>query len=140
MDAGRLHRLARVLRALATTASADPDEPGVTPGLLAVVEDVADHDGTSIGLIAQRTGLAQSLVSRTVTAMRDAGILTTAPDPADGRKSLVGVNPDARAGILRARGSRPIDDAVAGLRPEASPEQRRRVSEILDELAELLLD
>jgi DNA-binding MarR family transcriptional regulator len=139
MNAGQLHRLARLLREVATAATADPGELPVSAGDLAIAEDIAHHESTSIGQIAQRTGLAQSLVSKTVAAMRDAGILVTAPDPSDGRRMLVSVDPATRADLFSSRAARPIDAAIRQARPGASDAEVRRIGELLDDLAARLL-
>jgi DNA-binding MarR family transcriptional regulator len=139
MNAGQLHHLARLLREVATAATADPGELPVSAGDLAIAEDVAHHEGTSIGQIAQRTGLAQSLVSKTVAAMRDAGVLVTAPDPSDGRRMLVSVDPAARAELFGSRAARPIDAAIRKVQPGASDAEVRRINELLDDLAAQLL-
>lgn len=138
MNAGELHQLARLLREMALTATAHRGERGVPLGHLAVVEDVANHRGTSIGEIAGRTGLAQSLVSRTVAQMRDAGILRTERDPADGRRVRISVDPKARR-MLKSRGARPVAPALRATRPETSAKDLRRAEKLLEELAALLL-
>ena len=139
MNSGQLHRLARVLQEVATAATADPGESTVSAGDLAIAEDVAHHEGTSIGQIAQRTGLAQSLVSKTVAAMRDEGVLMTTPDPSDGRRILVSVHPAIRADVFNSRAARPIDAALSQVRPGTSAAEIQRIDELLDELATRLL-
>jgi DNA-binding MarR family transcriptional regulator len=111
----------------------------VTAGDLAITEDVTHHEGTSIGQIAQRTGLAQSLVSKTVAAMRDEGVLITAPDPSDGRRILVSVDPAVRAGLFASRAARPIDSALSQVRPGNSAAEIKQIDELLDDLATRLL-
>jgi DNA-binding MarR family transcriptional regulator len=138
MNAGQLHRLARVLREVATAATADPGESPVSAGDLAITEDVAHHEGTSIGQIAQRTGLAQSLVSKTVAAMRDEGVLMTTPDLSDGRRILVSVDPAIRD-VFNSRAARPVDAALSHVRPGTSAAEIQRIDELLDELATRLL-
>jgi len=140
VDAGQLHRLARVLREVATAATADPGELPVSAGDLAIAEDIAHHEGTSIGQITQRTGLAQSLVSKTVAAMRGGGVLVTAPDPSDGRRLLVSVDAAIRADVFSSRATGPIDAALHQARPGISPTDLRRFGELLDELAVHLLE
>lgn len=139
MNAGELHRLARLLREVATTASADPGEERVSAGVLAIVEDVAHHGGTTVGQIAARTGLAQSLVSTTVAELRDAGVLTTSTDQRDRRRVLVTVDPAARTDLLRARGGRPVAPALRELVPGASARELAHVEQLLEELAQRLL-
>lgn len=70
VNAGQLHQLARRLREIALAATADPGEMLVSAGDVAITEDVAHHPGASVGEIAERTALAQSLVSKTVARMR----------------------------------------------------------------------
>lgn len=138
VNAGDLHQLARLLREVALAATANRGQRGVPVGHLAIVEDVATHHGASVGEIAERTGLAQSLVSRTVASMRDAGVLRTEPDPADARRVRVSVDPKARR-MFRSRGARPVAPALRDLRPDASSKDLRRAETLLDELASLLL-
>lgn len=135
MNAGELHRLARALREIATAATADPGEARVSAGHLAIAEDVAHHEETSVGEIARRTGLAQSLVSKTVAQMRDVGVFVTRQDPDDGRRVLIGIHPQTRADVFAARGARPIAAAIRAARPGASDAEIRRIEKLLDELA-----
>jgi DNA-binding MarR family transcriptional regulator len=138
VDAGSLHRLARTLRQVALTASADAREAPVSAGQLAIVEDVAHHGPTSIGEIAGRTGHAQSLVSNTVALMKRGGVFQTAADPADGRRVLVSVSPRTRTEVFAVRARRPIAPALAQLRPDLSDRQRARAERLLEQLAALL--
>jgi len=138
MNAGQLHRLARLLRQIAILATAEPDEKAATPGDLAIVEDVADHPRTPIGGIAIRTGLAQSLVSKTVATLRDAGVLVTDTDPEDGRRVLVSLDTEIRTG-LRRRGARSIADALRAVKPDADESVQGEIQRLLDDLHTILL-
>lgn len=140
MNAAALHLLARHLRALALQSSGIEGE--ATPSLseLVIVEDVAHHPGTPIGEIARRVGLAQSLVSKTVAELREAAILTSQPDVTDGRRVLVSLVPETLESVLKPRGKRPIETAVAQAYPALNAAQRGRVQELLEELAALMLD
>lgn len=139
MNAGDLHSLARLLRAIALAAATDPGEKPVRPGDLAVIEDVAHHDQASIGEIAERTGLAQSLVSKTVAALLHSGILRKAPDPADGRRALISLDPVTKAGLFRSRSARSVETAIRQCRPDISDADLLQVVELLDALASRLL-
>ena len=138
MNAGDLHKLARVLRAIATAATAEAGEAPPSAGDIAIVEDIAGHEGTSIGEIARRTGLAQSLVSTTVAAMRDAGVVSTSPDPADRRRLSVRIDARARTHVLRARAAEPVEPALRAHLPDASDEELDRLLELLDAVADRL--
>ncbi|WP_416561798.1 MarR family transcriptional regulator [Nocardia testacea] len=138
MDAASLHLVARRLRAIAFVATGNTGRRRIPPSEYAVLEDVALHPGSSIRDITQRTAITQSLVSRIVARFRDQQLLTTAPDPGDGRRVLVTVEPGVVEDVFRARGRAPIDLALGSELPHLSPDRRRRMIELLDELADLI--
>jgi DNA-binding MarR family transcriptional regulator len=139
VNAGQLHRLARVFREIAQVATANKGEQPVAASTVAIVEDVTDHPQSSITEIAHRTGLAQSLVSRTVERLQILGVFTVGHDPADRRRTLVSVDPQTRHLDFADRAERPIAQAirqVAGV----SGEQQRRIEAALEVLSDELLD
>jgi DNA-binding MarR family transcriptional regulator len=139
VNAGQLHRLARVLREIAQLASANEGERPVAASTVAIVEDVTYHPQSPITEIAHRTGLAQSLVSRTVDRLQTLGVLTVGQDPVDGRRTMVSVDPQTRHLGFSGRAERPIAEAirrVAGV----SGEQQRRIEAALEVLGGELLD
>jgi DNA-binding MarR family transcriptional regulator len=140
MNAGQLHRLARVLREIAQVATANEGEGPVAASTVAIVEDVTEHPHSPITEIARRTGLAQSLISRTVDRLQAAGILATGRDPADGRRTLVSVTPEARHRNFAERAERPISHAIGQVVAGMSGEQQHRVEAVLEVLAGELLD
>jgi DNA-binding MarR family transcriptional regulator len=139
VNAGQLHRLARVLREIAQAATANQGERPVAASTVAIVEDVTDHPRSPITRIAQRTGLAQSLVSRTVDRLQGHGVLTVERDPADARRTLVSVDPRTRRLDFSERAGRPIADAIRQL-TGGSGAQQLRVEAALEVLREELLD
>jgi len=138
VNAGQLHRLARLLREIAQAATANEGERPVAASTVAIVEDVNDHPHSPITAIAQRTGLAQSLVSRTVDRLQTLGVLTVGHDPADGRRTLVSVDPQTRQVDFAGRADRPIADAI-GQVAGVSGEQQRRIEAALEVLGDELL-
>jgi DNA-binding MarR family transcriptional regulator len=80
-------------------------------GVAVIMIDVGMHPGTSIGDIVARTGLPQSHVSTTIARSRERGLVTTRPDPADGRRTLVTPTDRFRA-MTRKRGSASINDVL----------------------------
>jgi DNA-binding MarR family transcriptional regulator len=101
---------------------------------------VTDHPRSPITEIAQRTGLAQSLVSRTVDRLQALGVFTVGHDPADGRRTLVSVDPQTRRLDFADRAERPIGDAIRQVVSGMSGGRQRRIEAALDVLAEELLD
>ncbi|MEU1283358.1 helix-turn-helix domain-containing protein [Kitasatospora sp. NPDC005856] len=136
MDGVQLLRLGKRLTELGRAMITDPASEHLTAGEIAVVADVYRHPAASVQEIRVRTGFAQSHVSVSVARLRERGLLDAAPDPADGRRTLLTVSDPARRAI-RAHVARPAEPVIARAVPD--PEKARRVTELLDELAGLLL-
>ncbi len=128
-----------MLREIAQVATANEGERPVAASTVAIVEDVTGHPQSPITEIAHRTGLAQSLVSRTVERLQALGVLTAGHDPADGRRTLVSVDPQTRHLDFAERAERPIADAIRQL-TGVNGEQQRRIEAALEVLADELLD
>lgn len=140
MDVARLHRLARTLREVAAAAAAEvADDQPLSAGQLAVVEDLARHEATTVGEVARRTGLAQSLVSTTVAGLREAGVVTARTDAGDRRRILVTLADDARSQML-SRSGRPVADVLRTVVQAASPDVDGTVLDASTAELERLLD
>jgi DNA-binding MarR family transcriptional regulator len=136
VDSGQLHRLGRRLIELSRAATTHTGDQPMTPVQVAIIDDVIKNPGTGVTEIGHRTGFVQSHVSASVARLRDQGVLETAPDPTDGRRTRVQVTQLAmRAIVCRAR--RPINNTITTAVGDA--ETAQRVTAILDELAVLLL-
>lgn len=138
MNSADLHRLGRSLTALARAAMADPDDPTVSAGETAVIDDVLEHPGSAVQEITARTGFAQSYVSVTVARLREKGWVETAADPADRRRTLVRL-PDLMIQAIADREGRPLDEALAVALPTLDPAARAEVLALLDALARQVL-
>jgi len=136
VDGGQLHRLGRRLIELSRRATGEPGDLALTPAEAAVLEDVLTHPDSPVGGIAQRTGFVQSHVSASVARLTRRGVLTTASDPTDGRRTRVRAT-DRTVQAISRRATRRIDDALAGAITD--PATAQRVNALLDELARLLL-
>ncbi|WP_111765404.1 MarR family winged helix-turn-helix transcriptional regulator [Nakamurella deserti] len=136
MEAGRLYRLIRQLRSVAGAATGDSAET-VSPSIIAVMEDLAEHPDSSITEIVGRTGLVQSMVSTAVAQLRSDGVLRTTADPRDRRRTLVSMVPSASDGVV-PRPGRSVDDALRQVRPELDDDRRAEVVRHLEQVAALL--
>lgn len=95
-----------------------------------VLIDVVYHPGSSITEITERTGFPQSLVSMAVAKLRELGVVDSAPDPMDRRRTLVRATPALKT--FRERlGHVPIDDILA---KELGVDDQRALSEALGAL------
>ncbi|QHC58929.1 MarR family transcriptional regulator [Rathayibacter sp. VKM Ac-2760] len=109
----------------------------VNAGQLAVFEDVARHPGASIREVTDRTGLAQSLVSRIVGAAAAAGALTVTTDDRDRRRVRIELSSTASAAILQ-RADEPLDSALEQNTPHLTDQERAALHRHLAAAAELL--
>ena len=132
--AGELYRLARVLRAVALAATTDPGEERPSLAVVTVTEDIARHDPTTVGEIAARTGLAQSLVSTTVSDLREAGVLATRVDAADRRRTRISIARSARTEVFATRAARGVGDALREALPDLPDRRLARVEALIDGL------
>ena len=137
MFAAELHRLARTLREIALDATGNTGADHVNAGELAVLEDVARHPRSTISDITERTGLAQSLVSRIVQAAATQGSLAVDQDDRDRRKVRVELTAGTRRAILE-RAGRPVDEAIAARTPALPAAERAALEDHLAQAAALL--
>jgi len=136
VDGGQLHRLGRRLIELSRAATAESGDPAMTPGEVAVLEDALTHADSSVSDISARTGFVQSHISTSVARLKRRGLVDTASDPGDGRRTHVTVT-DVAERAITARAGRNVEDALATAITDRA--KARRVSALLDELAHLLL-
>lgn len=129
-----LFRTARLLRELALAAARDPHEAMPSEGLVVVTDDVVHHPDTTVTEIAERTGMAQSLVSKVVAALREGNVVETVPDEADRRRTRIRTTAVARQ-LLPERGRRPVGEAVRQRFPELDQKARARIEAAVEELA-----
>jgi DNA-binding MarR family transcriptional regulator len=106
----------------------------MTNGRALVLRDVFANPDTSVSAITARTGLPQSYVSESVAALRDRGILDTAPDPQDRRRTLATITAAHRRRVAK-RASIPVDTTLAN---DIGQERARIALPLLTRIAELL--
>jgi DNA-binding MarR family transcriptional regulator len=136
VDGGRLHRLGKRLIDLSSQVTGESGDLQLTPGEAAVIEDVIKHPASSISEIQQRTGFVQGHVSKSVARLKARGLVETEPDPSDGRRTRVRIADAALQAIIR-RAARRIDQVIGHTIDD--PAQARRATELLEDLADLLL-
>lgn len=109
--------------------------PETPNGQALVLRDVFAHPDSPIGAITARTGLPQSYVSESVSALRERGILETEVDVEDRRRTLVRVSAAHRRRTGR-RAAVPVDAALAAAIGER---EAAAVLPVLDDLARRLV-
>ncbi|HEY7262318.1 MAG TPA: helix-turn-helix domain-containing protein [Trebonia sp.] len=100
-----------------------------------VLVDISEHPDSSISQIVARTGFPQSLVSAAVAQLRDRGVLRTAVDQADRRRTLVRLSADVPARMARAPAN-PVDPVLAEALGIDDPAELANVVSMLTALAD----
>ncbi|MEX5720688.1 MarR family winged helix-turn-helix transcriptional regulator [Geodermatophilus maliterrae] len=80
-----------------------PDLDGAAYGLLALLQDAGPLRASDL---VARLGLDKSTVSRQVASLVDLGMVTRAPDPADGRAQVLTTSAEGAARLARIRDAR----------------------------------
>ena len=104
-------------------------------GELRVLFEIGAHDATPRD-IRTRLGLDSGYVSRVITTLRRAGLITSVPDPHDGRTSRLRVTKAGRAEMREL--DRLTDELVASTLGALSEEQRERLLRAQDDVRRLL--
>jgi DNA-binding MarR family transcriptional regulator len=102
-----------------------------------ILIDVFEHQDTSIGEITARTGFPQSHVSASVARLREGGVLVTAVDLKDRRRTLVRTTPEIPRQAANLA-SAPIDDALLIALATRDPSEVARVLAALELVASSL--
>ena len=136
MDALDLILLGRQLTRIGEHALRGGTATEMTNGRALVLRDVFAHPETSVSAITARTGLPQSYVSESVAALRERGILDTAPDPHDRRRTLATVTTAHRHRVAK-RAAIPVD---ATLSKHVGEERTRIALPLLTQIVELLAE
>lgn len=139
MNVGELIILGRQLTSIGTAALRDAQDPsGAIPaGISMVGSDLLLHPATSVGEIAQRTGLRPPFVEECVSKLRDQGVAETSQDGRGTLVRLTGGDP----GRATKAASAPADQALRdALGPGTDPGAALPILTALTELAERLRD
>jgi DNA-binding transcriptional ArsR family regulator len=112
LTAGQLIMLGRQLTRIGTEVMRGQGGSQAPAGQGMVAADVFAHPATSVGEIADRTGLRQSYVSESIARLREQGVVETSADPADGRRTLVRLAPSHPGTVARAAAA-PVAQALA---------------------------
>ncbi|MFS0729493.1 MarR family winged helix-turn-helix transcriptional regulator [Curtobacterium sp. 1P10AnD] len=105
---------------------------GLDPTARVILRAVEHFGAVRSTAIADATGLSRPVISRRVASLVDAGFLTTAPDPADGRAALLSLAP---LGIevldqLDLAGAEVFDDLTGGF----GTDELRQLAALLERL------
>ena len=123
-----LLRLARRLRRHA--------ESGITPSQLSVLSSVGAHGPMSLADLAAHEGVQPPSVTRMVSALEEAGLVSRAGSPEDRRTVLVQLSPEGRRALDAVRRRR--DAWLAARLSRLDDDDRARLESALPVLERLL--
>lgn len=137
LTAGQLIMLGRQLTRIGTEAMRGQGGSQAPAGQGMVAADVFAHPATSVGEIADRTGLRQSYVSESIARLREQGVVETSADPTDGRRTLVRLAPGHPGTVARAAAA-PVAQALARALGDPDPGTIARITVTLAAIARSL--
>jgi len=138
MEMSDLYQLGRRLTELAYEGMG-AGELEISPSEFLVLRDLYMNGESSIGETVDRTGLAQSRVSTSVTNLRERGWVETGPDPTDKRKTLARVTKQVKLQGDRRRGQS-ATEALYLVLADAKPAERAELTKALRRLHQLLVE
>jgi DNA-binding MarR family transcriptional regulator len=137
MEALELVVLGRRLARIGEEAMRGSKAPALPSGQHLVLRDVFAHPDSSVSDVTDRTGMPQGYVSECIARLRDAGLVETIADPADGRRTLVRFSA-GRVRTFVAKGAVAVDATLGRALSENDPEALRQIVDALSTLAKRL--
>lgn len=134
MNGLELLLLGHKLSAIGMAAIPDGHLASLPVSARGILVDIFEHPGSPIKDITERTGFPQSLVSSTVAKFKGLGLLVTATDPADRRRTIVAPAPGELEDGWRRAGESTVDAALAAALPDLDAAELGRVIAVLEGL------
>ena len=96
-----IRRVRRVIRVVAGEV-----HPDLQPAAYLLLAQVQENGPLRSSVLVDSTGVDKGAVSRQIQQLVDLGLVDRAPDPHDGRATLVSLTDEARSRLERVRGER----------------------------------
>jgi DNA-binding MarR family transcriptional regulator len=137
--------LRRVMRGLWLRRRPTPDllalvagEPPLGRRHVTVLAQIAGEGERSVGELAREIGLTLPAASKLARDLEEHGLVVRREDPADRRRTVVAIAPEAEAPLRRwlAHRNRPLEQTLASLEPD----EREAFLKGLHALAEALME
>jgi DNA-binding MarR family transcriptional regulator len=111
--------------------------PGLSPALTAALATVERHGPLTPSELAEVERIKRPTATRIAAALEREGLIARAPDPADGRVSLLSISPQGRNLLkrLRKRKNAYLSRRLREL-PDADVEALEHAAEVLERLLE----
>lgn len=128
----------RVHGRLREAAWAGAGEAELPVAQVALIKRLRNHGPSTASVLAAAEHVSHQAITQTVAALKRAGLVRSAPDPKDGRKSVISVTPAGNRLFEAVKGSRDVwlAGAIGHL---VSPRERAALEKAI-ELLERLAD
>ncbi len=135
--------LAQQLKAFASTLRRrlreQADSGDLTPSQTTVLLRLERDGAATTSGLARAEGIRPQSMSAIVAALEGAGLIAGAPDPADGRQTLLALTPHCRQWLAHARAARQ-DWLTRTVRERLTAEERQQLTAIVPLLQRLIAD
>lgn len=123
-------KLRRRLREQATVGDLPPSQ-------VSVLRRLERHGPATVSALARAAGMRSQSMGATVAALQSAGLVTGAPDPEDGRQTLLSLTPACRKWLKDNRAVRQ-DWLLRTIQAELSPREQQQLAHALTLLQRLV--
>lgn len=136
-DSAAALRMAIVRTARRLRQEASAEASGLTPTSTAALASIERHGPLTPSELAEIEGVKRPTMTRTLASLEGGGMIERAPDPDDGRSSLIAIGAAGRERLRRLRGRKNayLARRMRDLDPE-EVETLERAAEILDRMRE----
>ena len=133
------HRLRLFARQLKRRLRSQADTGDLTPSQTAVLLRLEEHGPATTSALARAEGMRSQSMGAIVAALGDAGLVAGAPDPDDGRQTLLSLTDHCRQWLSHGRAARQ-DWLSRRIESRLSPSERAQLDEALPLLLRLVAD
>ena len=138
-DALLAHQLRLFARRLKRRLRDQADTGDLTPSQTAVLLRLEEHGPATTSALARAEGMRSQSMGSIVAALEQAGLVVGAPDPTDGRQTLLSLTEQCRHWISHGRAARQ-DWLSRVIETQLSPAERDQLGEALPLLLRLVAD
>jgi len=138
-DALLAHQLRLFARRLKRRLRDQADTGDLTPSQTAVLLRLEEHGPATTSALARAEGMRSQSMGSIVAVLEQAGLVVGAPDPTDGRQTLLSLTEQCRHWISHGRAARQ-DWLSRVIETQLSPAERDQLGEALPLLLRLVAD
>lgn len=137
--AGIAHHLRLFARRLKRRLRDESDAGDLTPSQVAVIHRLEEGGPATTSALARAEGMRSQSMGSVVTALEMAGLVQGAPDPSDGRQTLIALTEQCRTWLSEGRAARQ-DWLSNAINQRLSQADQTQLAEALPLLLRLVAD